>query len=321
VHLEELDPDPAFRAWLGINTGAIQINLEASRWDRPVSDPKGALEKIWSWWSGHSAEFVTRYDQRTYPDGKPPRLDVSFSDRDSLQRQSWLSLMMLASLQTMGRTNPEQHRNFLRRCAQRGWMEVFADPLLPADGWIRVLEDYLGAQAYDIPFYNWVRQFVSIYQIARWLPEYVWSFLAIDKFTQRFDLDRVTRPATNPDFAGGGPSAPPLTRALGIGACFVVRELVRTGVLKKDLAHEHAYVAIGRVRYVFARLGMAELQGEGASYRHSSQIHRFLLNHIGPDRAHFERCFDLPFLAIAEDADLQSRFLECQLPPDYEEFA
>ena len=46
------------------------------------------------------------------------------------------------------------------------------------------------------------------------------------------------------DFSGGGPSAPPLTRALGIGACFVVRELVRVDVLKSPLAHDHSYVAV-----------------------------------------------------------------------------
>lgn len=182
-----------------------------------------------------------------------------------------------------------------------------------------MLDDYLGTPTYDIRFYHWIRQFVSTYQIARWLPEYVLSFLAIDKFKKRFDLDQVTRPAMNPEFAGGGPSAPPLTRALGIGACFVVRELVRTGVLKKDLANDHAFVAIGRVRSVLARLGMTDLHGEAASYRQSPQIHRFLLDHLGPDKAHFDRCFDLPFLAIAADPDLQTRFLDCTLPPDNEE--
>jgi hypothetical protein len=221
----------------------------------------------------------------------------------------------------MGRTNPEQHRNFLDRCKQRHWMDVFADPGSTAEHWMGVLDTYLDTQTHDSRFYHWVRQFVSIYQVARWLPEYVRSFLAIDKYTQGFDLDRVTQPAMNPDFAGGGPSAPPLTRALGIGACFVVRELVRKGILKKNLAHAHAYVGIGRVRYVLTRLGMTEVQGETASYRHSRQIHRFLLNHLGADRAHFHHCFDLPFLAIAEDSGLQTRFLDCQLPPDYEEIS
>jgi hypothetical protein len=65
---------------------------------------------------------------------------------------------------------------------------------------------------------------------------------------------------------------------------------------------------------------MIELRGEAASYRHSPQIHRFLLNHLGPERAHFDHCFDLPFLAIADDFELQTRFLNCQLP-DYEESA
>jgi hypothetical protein len=319
VPIEELDPDPAFRAWLGIDTGPIQINLEEARWDRPIPDPQRALVAIWDWWSGEGDRFVRLYEERTYPDGELPRLDRDFSPQDTIHRQNWILLMMLASLQTMGRSNPEQHRNFLRHCARQGWMDVFADPRLPADEWMGVLDKYLGAQTYDIPFYHWVRQFVSIYQIARWLPEYVWSFLAIDKSKVRFDLDRVTRPAMNSDFAGGGPSAPPLTRTLGIGACFVVRELVRTGVLLNEFAHDHAYVAVGRVRYLFARLGMTTLREESASYRHSRQIRDFLVDHLGPDRAHFNRCFDLPFLAIAEDSELQTRFLDCQLPQDDEE--
>jgi hypothetical protein len=319
IHIEELDPEPAFRAWLGIDTGPIQVNLEEARWDRPVPNPQRALQVIWDWWSKKGGPFVRRYEERTYPDGAPPKLDRDFLPQDTLHRRNWILLMILASLQTMGRSNPEQHRNFLRHCSRQGWMDVFADPRLPADDWMGVLDMYLGAQTYDVPFYHWVRQFVSIYQIARWLEEYVWSFLAINKFNVRFDLDWVTRPAMNPYFAGGGPSAPPLMRTLGIGACFVVRELVRAGVLQNEFAHDHAYAAVGRVRYVFARLGMTNLAVESSTYQHSRQIRDFLVDHLGPDRAHFNRCFDLPFLSIAEDPELQTRFLDCQLPEDYEE--
>lgn len=318
VHVETLDPDPAFRAWLGVSTGPIQINVEASRWDRPVPDPKKALEQIWVWWAKDGAGFVTQYEKQTYPDGTPPQLGSDFSDRDSLQRESWLSLLLLASLQTMGRTNPEQHRGFLDLCKRRGWMEVFADRDSTAERWIGVLDNYLDTQTNDSLFYHWVRQFVSIYQIGRSLPEYVQSFLEINKVKKPFDLDSVTRPAMNPNFSGGGPCAPPLTRALGIGACFVVRELLRKGVLTSSLAHEHAYVATAQVRRVLARLGLTGLEGDGAIYRYSPPIHKFLLNHLTSDRAHFGHCFDLPFLAIAQDADLQRRFLKCQLPSEDE---
>jgi len=315
IRLEELDTDCTFRAWLGIGAGEVHVEVEGDRWDRPVSHPQKALVSIHQWWLRERYQLEKRYDERTYPEGIRPRLDPTFSSRNSLQRRSWLSLLVLASMQTMGRSNPEQHRGFLRQCQRLGWMDVFADPEFPADRWIGVLEEYLKSQTNDIPFYHWVRQFVSIYQIARWLQDYVRSFLAIDQFKERFDLDRVTRPAMSQDFAGGGPSAPPLTRTLGVGACFVVRELVRANVLKSPLAYDHGYVAVGRVRYVLARLGLVDLRGEGASYQHSPRIHQFLCNHLGAERAHFERSFDLPFLAIAEDAVLQRQFLQCELPP------
>ena len=73
----ELDPDPAFRAWLGIDTGPIEVSLEASRWDRPVSDPNIALKSLYEWWTTERAGFVHRYEQRTYPSGEPPRRVVA----------------------------------------------------------------------------------------------------------------------------------------------------------------------------------------------------------------------------------------------------
>jgi hypothetical protein len=105
IRLEDLDSEPAFRAWLGINTGPVQINLEQARWDRPVPDPQRTLTEIWDWWSEEKDGLVRRYEERTYPDGGPPRLIGEFSPQDTLHRQNWLSLLILASLQTMGRTN------------------------------------------------------------------------------------------------------------------------------------------------------------------------------------------------------------------------
>jgi hypothetical protein len=216
----------------------------------------------------------------------------------------------------MGRTKPEQHRGFVDLCKRRGWMAVFADPESSAERWIGVLDNYLDTQTNDSVFYHWVRQFVSIYQMARSLPEYVGSFLDIDKHDGHFDFDEVLKSRNAASQSGGGWDAGPLTRTLGIGACFVTRELVRMSVLRSRHAHNHAYVATASVRNVFVRLGMADLGGESASYRHSSRIHSFLVDHLGAERAHFERCFDLPFLAIAQDAELQQQFLRCNLPPE-----
>lgn len=70
-----------------------------------------------------------------------------------------------------------------------------------------------------------------IYQISRWLTDYVESFRNIDRLRRQFGLDEILAPRTNVDFSGGGPDAPSLRRTLGIGACFVVRELMRFRVL------------------------------------------------------------------------------------------
>jgi hypothetical protein len=315
VHIEELDPDPAFRAWLGIEiVQPSPIDTSFARWDRPVSDPKRTLEDIWGWWAEDGPKVVSNYEQRTYPEGRPPAVDRRFSDRDSSQRERWLSLFVLGALHTMGRAKQEQHRAFLGLCKRRGWMDVFADPKSTAERWMGVLDNYLDELSNDGVFYHWMRQFLGIYHIARSLPEYVGSFLDMDKSESQFDLDEVLKLANAGRQSGGGWYAPAVTRTLGIGACFVTRELLRTGVLTSRYVHEHAYVGTSSVRNVFARLGLTELVGENANYRHSARIHRFLVGHLGPERAHFAHCFDLPFLAIAQHDELQQRFLRCNLP-------
>ena len=70
---------------------------------------------------------------------------------------------------------------------------------------------------------------------------------------------------------------------------------------------------------MFARLGLADLRMKKRAIGIRPRIHRFLRDHLGPERAHFERCFDLPFLAIADDGQLQRQFLECDLPADEED--
>jgi len=178
-----------------------------------------------------------------------------------------------------------------------------------------ILESYLGSQVNEAILFEWVKQFVSIFQLARWLHDYVESFLAIDQIGKPFSLDSVTRPGASELWQGGGPDAPSLTRTLGMGACFVVRELIRLGVLRSEHAFRHAFVPALRVREIFTRLGCLGIQ-DNSSYGASPQIYRFLLEKFGNDeiaKVTFDRSFDLPFLIIADNPDLQSEFFDSPL--------
>src|SRR5260370_41437579 len=295
-NLVPFELDTVFMAWLGSNFSEPEVD------EHPSVAPEAVLRSIQEWWRGCRQEAVKDYEQRTYPDEAPPQLYLDGVDlqHDRAVRGNWLILLILGCLHTLGRTMPEQHKTFLQRCLDRGWLDVFADPDSSAARWIGILEDYCN-QIEDESYRPWVLQFVSIYVLSRHLQDYVLSFVGIEQQSNVIALDLITRPRTNPLYQGGGPDAPPAGRMLGIGACFVVRELARLKILRSPFAHPHCYVPHQRVRLLFSRLGWENTEGPGAS----ASIHKFLVQHLASERATFEYAFALPFQRIAEDPELQ----------------
>ena len=124
-------------------------------------------------------------------------------------------------------------------------------------------------------------------------------------------MDEILRPRTSSHFQGGGPDAPPIDAALGIGATFVMRELVRHGVLANKRAYRYCYVPSRSVLEFLDLLGVptASLRSEPRTAQ-SEAIHEFLVSRMGKERATFDLSFDLPFRAIAQDTNLKRSFLD-----------
>jgi hypothetical protein len=100
-----------------------------------------------------------------------------------------------------------------------------------------------------------MKQFVGIYQLSRHLDDYIEVFLAVRRFDHPFALTQLTNTRASAEFQGGGVQAPPLSRVLGMGQCFVLRELFRHQVLANPHAHPHCFVPVGRVRRMLLDLG------------------------------------------------------------------
>lgn len=289
--------DPEFAAWLGL--------VEETLVERPLPpepppiDAASCLSRLYDWWQTHGTDWTQQYETRTYPGGVAPELACDFRDTTD-ERRRWLVLLLVGSLHTMGRAKPEQHRRFLELCERRGWMNVFADAQSSAQRWIDVLEQYLDEQSEELPYYQWMMHFVRIFQISRWLPMYVNQFLFINQ-RERFAMDQILRPAADPHLTGSGETAPELR--LGPGACFVLRELIRWGLLDQQAAHRYCYVPVKRVRDTMATFGCS-LDGH-ANPEQSIHIHRFLEEHLDDEKALFGKSFDLPLQALSEDPDLK----------------
>lgn len=301
---EVADWDDKLRLWLGLEPSWLGPTGRVDQLSRPV-DAGRALEKLYTWWTEHGTEWVTRYEEQTYPSGQVPDLGNA-NAQDRVGRERWLTVLLLGSLHTLGRMRREQHRSFLEQCKAKGWMDVFTERPIRADRWmIDVLKGYLEEQTQDVEYYHWMRQFVSIYQLTNWLGEYVAAFRAIGSATSGFACDSITAPRSAPLFQGGGSDAPPITRVLGMGVCFVIREMCRTKVLTNRLAHEHCYVPSLGVRNLLQAIGFeSDMAGGSTLPAVSKEIHKFLVRHLGPDRAIFGGSFDLPLVAMGDRTDV-----------------
>lgn len=294
---EDVLVDAVFKAWLGLVEGGPEPRKPA----RPRLDPREGLEKLFDWWQTRGESWTKSYEERLYPTGRPPLLRDNLHPKGLNDRRQWITFFLLASFHRMGRTKIVQHRDFLFTCERRGWLDVFAESDPDAQRWINVLKDYLDDQTGKLDYYQWMNQFVAIFQISTWLQEYIDSFLNVDRFKRDFGLDEILVSRESASFSSG-PDAPSLTRALGIGACFVMREMMRLGLLHQPLAHRYCYVPSHQVCEVMEAMDCPDL-GSSTPANRSSAIHRFLVEHLGEERATFGRGFDLPLLALAESSD------------------
>ena len=148
------------------------------------------------------------------------------------------------------------------------------------------------------PYLQWMGRFVSIFQLAHWLHIYVDSFLAINSIKRHLELDEVTVLRASAAFQGSGLDAPPVSRTLGIGTCFVVRQLVRSGKITNPRPYPHCFVPSARVRRLMSLLGCPGLEGNFASASERVKvpviIYRYLIKVLGETKTQFHGDFDLP---------------------------
>jgi len=200
----------------------------------------------------------------------------------------------------------------VNRCVQKRWLDVFVAKESSAEDWINILDEYIDHPMYSGEFSQWMKLFPNIYRVAKYLDEYVGAFLAVEGLKRTFDLTEITSLPSSPVFQGGGHDAPDLSRTLGMGACFVMRELIRKQILKNSRAHRHCFTPTKEIRDLFQAIQCAELSNVERE-RNSIYIYNFVVKHLGEEPATFDLSFDVPFHFVAEDVDLQQELLKCEL--------
>jgi len=281
----------------------------------PPRDPAEVLNAISDWWKQDRGNQLAKYERSVYPGGSAPKLSTTPENlkNDVSARQSWLELFILGATFTIGRTKPEQHREFLRQWRERGWLQEFANPGTSRARWIQILEEYFQDPNDRQDYFHWLRLFVSIYQFSNWLETYIELFLDMQRRGQ-FNLHNALTLKQDSTYQGGGIDAPSLVSTLGYGACFVIRELARQGVLTSTNVEKYCYVPQARLRRFLESLGCPGLE-QDVRTESSTYIYQFLQSHIG-NNATFGGDFDLPLQIAAGDDDLWSQFLGGDPPRD-----
>lgn len=308
---EESDKTDVLKRKLATDDQMRQIKIDIPIIHEEQLKPEIVLNNIYQWWTQHKETYLDKYSRNVYLDGSFP---VLFYEDEVLNRDGWMTLLFLASLHTVGRTQDVQHRDAIRNFKSKGWWNVFiqTEPEAIPEKWMKVLDEYLKDQFYSSNYDAWMMRFVTIYRFARWLEEYSDIWMAINNQSEQFSLEDVLNPATSSVYAGGGVSAPRLSRALGIGANFMMRELVRNQVFNSVISiigSEHCFVPHLRVRKLLNEIGMTLNEGQ-SDIDQSQEIFTFISSYLDKSKATFDLSFDIPFQIISRDEQLKQQLFK-----------
>jgi hypothetical protein len=296
-----------------VTTGVIPAHIEpspsqsVSRRSRPA---QASLERVREWWKRDSAIHISRHNASTVPnEGMIRAIKESNDDSTDAARVAWLRLFASGSLATMGRVTTEQNREFLNLCDDLDCFQTLLNPTLGSTEWLRAVESYLDDKVEDIRYFHWLRHsLLSVVFIARHIEVFATSFRAIDQVPGGMRMRDVLASRINSHLSGTGLEAPPLGPILGIGACVVLRELVRGGVVRSVQVQPFCYPPVRRLRVLLEELSWDSGKGfDDSPWELSRSIHEFLAEHL--DDPTFGGSFDLPLLALADDRDLQRQVL------------
>lgn len=280
----------------------------------PAKPPREILRAIYAWWSKERHMRLQQYEQRIYPAGRFP-ISTPNPPTSTEERSGWLRLFLLGILHTQGRKIPQADRTFLELCERRGWISQIADPTHARGAWLLSLLNHIDEQEHEIRYLEWMKYLLGLFVIGSWIEEYASAFLAVNRVPKHFSLDQITRPRTSEFFRGGGPDAPPISRILGMGGCFVMRELVRKGIIKCSFADRHCYVPTKRLRTLISAIGGPDVTNwDTRPWERSRHIFEFICENLGEEKAIFLGDFDIPLDILASDRDLRDSLLEIELP-------
>ena len=278
----------------------VNDGIKNSQTQMPVNE---ALENVNNWWSKIQREALAEYDQKLY--ARPLPWDQMVDDVDldlGETRKAWLKLMYLGSCQTMGMVTEGHHRKAIQWLEDKGWWDSIVEsyPSVPASNWTDLIDSYLQDAHVNEMYRTWV-QILPLYRFSSNLENYVHFFMSTEHLSH---LDDLLKSGSSAVWQGSGISAPELKATLGIGANFIIRELIRHKVIPAtETTSQHAFSLSGRVRKVLSKMGI-QVMDQADPYQ-SQLVFEQLKHHFGDNtKATLNDSFDIPFRILADNPSL-----------------
>ena len=211
----------------------------------------------------------------------------------------------------MGRLQDEQKREFIKTVRELGLIKSLADRNLPLEKKIEPAINYIEEMQDETEHYHSLSMsLLPMLQISHWLDDYCELIIGFDR-RDKIDLNQVLSPSFDPAQQGGGISAPSLVKTLGMGICFLLRELMRQGILQNSSVKPHCYLPRERVRYLLKEIGMDwDVVGRVSLATNSRYIYEFISRFLGEEDATFNNCYDLPLDILASNAELKENVFQ-----------
>ena len=260
------------------------------------------LNKVHQWWKNQRQHELPRYERSVYPGGFCAA-DLA-GVNGGINRTAWFTLFALTCFRSFGRPQDETHRNFIHSGWQEGWWADLAQSEPPGgvQPWLIRLDRWSAPDRLDETYHQWQRTLVDLYTIARGMNVYVELIRKFPAFVDKHgpaSMDVILRPGESALAQQLGMDAAPISRALGIGANWLVRELSRKEVYDSDEARLMAPYCWAPTRRV--RLFLTALDPDlylTADKDLSPRIYKFVTCHVGVECASFDGDFDLPLQIV-----------------------
>jgi hypothetical protein len=220
----------------------------------------------------------------------------------------WLGLLVLGACRSIGRAETGHHRSFLESAHNQDWWEVFKTPD-DVEAWMNVLRVWQDEAAASLVYPRWMSLFPAIYQLSRYREKY--RRLLTSASRRPAELYRVMSllaPRVDEALTGAGQhfDAPPAP--LNMGLHWVLRELVRLGVIDGDHIFPDCWVPADRVLRFLQPLGLEPPDGRFSNAEKARAIFEFLASELNTESPHLHRSFDIPLRHIDSSSDLRRRF-------------